>query len=62
MKPLKILLLSHSFTPTIGGIEASSELIAEALTRRGYEVILMTMTPGGTTDSPYKIIRILFDW
>jgi glycosyltransferase involved in cell wall biosynthesis len=54
---MKILFLSHSFSPAIGGIEASSELLASAFIRRGHEVRLITMTPNETYDLPYTVIR-----
>lgn len=57
MKPLKILFLSHSFAPAIGGIEASSELIVEALIRRGHKIIVMTAALGEAENLTYRVIR-----
>ena len=54
---MKILFLSHAFSPAIGGIEASSELLAGAFVRGGYEVCLITMTPAETPGLPYQVIR-----
>ncbi|MEO9894561.1 glycosyltransferase family 4 protein [Aurantibacter sp.] len=39
---MKILLLSHYFHPSIGGIELISNILAEALTDSGHEVRVMT--------------------
>ena len=54
---MKILFLSHAFYPAIGGIEASSELLADAFTRKGHDVRLMTMTLGESPLLPYQVIR-----
>ena len=54
---MRILFLSHSFAPAIGGIEASSELLADAFFNQGHEVRLMTTTQGISSAVPYKIIR-----
>jgi glycosyltransferase involved in cell wall biosynthesis len=55
---LKILFLSHSFYPFIGGIETISEILARAFTTAGHEVHLLTWT----TDSsgkvfPFEVLR-----
>lgn len=58
MRSLKIIFLSHSFAPAIGGIEASSVLLADVFAKRGHEVIIMTMTKGpNTAGLPYKVVR-----
>ena len=54
---MKILFLSYAFSPAIGGIEASSELLADAFHRAGHEVRLMTMTPDEASLFPYEVIR-----
>ena len=54
---MKILFLSHVFSPAIGGIEASSEFLANAFAQQGYKVRLMTMTAGESTSFPYPVIR-----
>ena len=45
---MKILLSSHSFPPSIGGIEEVGSILAREFTRRGHEVIVVTQTPGQT--------------
>jgi glycosyltransferase involved in cell wall biosynthesis len=57
MKSLRILFLTYSFSPSIGGIEATSELLAEAFVEAGHQVKLITMTKGELTNASYKIIR-----
>jgi len=55
---LKILFLSHSFYPQLGGIESNSELLAAAFTAAGHEVHLLTWSEDNTGRSfPYQITR-----
>ncbi|WP_223651835.1 glycosyltransferase family 4 protein [Hymenobacter psoromatis] len=54
---MKLLFLSHVFSPAIGGIEASSEFLANAFAEAGYEVRLMTMTAGEVSSLRYPVIR-----
>ena len=56
--PLKILLLSHTFYPKIGGIEGNSELLAEAFSDEGHQVRLLTW-PLDVTGRvfPYAVVR-----
>ncbi|HEX8503792.1 MAG TPA: glycosyltransferase family 4 protein [Hymenobacter sp.] len=54
---LKILFLSHAFAPAIGGIETSSEFLANAFVAAGHEVRLMTTTAAAGEDFPYPVIR-----
>jgi len=42
MTKLKILILSHYFYPSIGGIELISKILAEAFVEAGHEVLLLT--------------------
>jgi glycogen synthase len=53
---MKILLGSHHFAPSIGGIETASELLARELVKLGHEVRVMTQTPG-EADFPFAVIR-----
>jgi glycogen(starch) synthase len=55
---VKILLSSYVFSPSVGGIETVSELIAPEFVRAGHEVILITAT--GQEDGlqrPYAVER-----
>jgi glycosyltransferase involved in cell wall biosynthesis len=55
---LKILFLSHSFYPAIGGIETISEFLACAFNTAKHEVHLVTWTrEEGEKSFPFKIIR-----
>ena len=53
---MKILICSHSFHPSVGGIETVSRILAEEFTRQGATVTLVTETLG-TGSYPYSVIR-----
>ena len=53
---MKILLGSHHFFPSTGGIETVSNLLAREFVARGHEVRIVTQTPGDG-DFPFVIIR-----
>ncbi len=53
---MKILLASHCFYPSTGGIETVSDLLAREFTERGHEVRVVTQTPGDGS-FPYEVIR-----
>jgi len=55
---LRILLASHVFPPSIGGIETVSRLLAEQWNRMGHEVTVATTTASPAPDvSGYRVIR-----
>ena len=55
---MKILISSHAFSPSIGGIETVSALLASEFVCLGHEVALVTQTPGESEDiSPFRILR-----
>jgi glycogen synthase len=54
---LRILVCSHWFFPSFGGVETVSRILAEEFVRAGAEVSVVTNTPGPDTDFPYKLIR-----
>jgi glycosyltransferase involved in cell wall biosynthesis len=58
---VRILLYSHAFLPSLGGIERSSQLLAEALCASGHQLDLVTATPAGDPAwdraQPYRIWR-----
>lgn len=49
---MKILISSHAFAPSIGGIETVSALLAEEFVRLGHEVAVVTQT-GGESEPPF---------
>jgi glycosyltransferase involved in cell wall biosynthesis len=53
---MKILLGSHHFFPSNGGIETVSNLLAREFVRQGHEVRVVTQTPGNG-DFPFVVIR-----
>ena len=55
---MKILISSHAFAPSIGGIETVSALLADEFVRLGHEVTVVTQTPAGDEmPSPYRVLR-----
>jgi glycogen synthase len=55
---LKILISSHAFLPTVGGIENVSIMLADEFVRAGHKVKLITQTVGAEDSSlPYPVIR-----
>ena len=55
---MKILMSSYVFSPSVGGIETVSELLAPEFVRAGHELVLVTRT--GTEDGkkrPYEVVR-----
>jgi glycogen synthase len=53
---LNILVSSHHFRPSIGGIETTSELLAGEFFRLGHNVRVITQTRG-ESDLPFEVIR-----
>ncbi len=60
---MRILLYTHAFLPSIGGIERSSQLLAEAFSASGHRVDLVTTTKADCSAfdaaQPYRIWRRL---
>lgn len=55
---MKILISSHAFAPSIGGIETVSALLAEEFVRLGNEVTLVTQKSGESEPAlPYRVVR-----
>jgi glycosyltransferase involved in cell wall biosynthesis len=56
---LKILLYSHFFFPSTGGVENAARILAEYLSREGEDVIVLTQTPGNKASLPvrYMLLR-----
>ncbi|MGC9158507.1 MAG: glycosyltransferase family 4 protein [Terracidiphilus sp.] len=54
---MRILLCSHVFPPSIGGIETVSRILAEEFCRLGAAVTVVTRTPGEEINQPYKVVR-----
>jgi len=58
MKRLRILFLSHRFSPDIGGIEVHSEVLANSFAQAGHEVRLVTWTPTvGAKNFTFAVVR-----
>ncbi len=55
---MKILISSHMFSPTVGGLQTVSALLASQFTRMGHEVRLVTQTPSTKKMLlPYRVVR-----
>jgi len=54
---MKILLCSYVFSPSVGGIETVSKILAGEFTRLGSKVTVVTETPGPAMDAPYAVVR-----
>jgi glycogen(starch) synthase len=55
---LKLLISSHAFSPSIGGIETVTELLANEFLRSGYSVTVLTQTPtDGADQFAYPVVR-----
>lgn len=58
MKALRILILSHSFYPSIGGIEINSEILAKGFQEAGHQVHLLTWSADPSKKIfPFRVIR-----
>jgi glycogen(starch) synthase len=58
--PLRILLYSKSFYPTIGGLERTAETLASALTSLGSSVVVFTesmLQEAPELPAPFRIVR-----
>lgn len=53
---MKILLGSHHFFPSTGGIETVSALLARQFIAQGHDVRVITQT-GGQSDHPFQVVR-----
>src|SRR5665213_2582740 len=58
----RCLLLSYAFSPSVGGIETVSRLLADSLVERNYDVRVVTATSSGSLSvsepsRPYQVIR-----
>ena len=55
---MRILFLSHSFFPAVGGIETVSEFLANSFSEAGHDVRLLTWTTGGNdTRFIFNVLR-----
>ena len=64
--PMKVLIYTHAFAPSTGGVETYVMLLAEGLSKLSaekdgsFEVTVATQTPAGNMDDtrmPYRIVR-----
>jgi glycosyltransferase involved in cell wall biosynthesis len=53
----RVVIHSHAFFPSIGGIETVSDRLALGLVDLGHEVTVITETPGEAIEAPYTLVR-----
>ena len=56
---MQVLLYTHDWAPTIGGIQTITAILANALAQRGYAVTLVTNTPAKGMDDAKMLFRIV---
>ncbi len=54
---MKIVLVSHAFSPQVGGIESVSKILAEEWAKSGHEVVVLTSTLGESEIGSYRVVR-----
>jgi glycosyltransferase involved in cell wall biosynthesis len=54
---MRILICSYAFSPSVGGLEAVSEMLAGAFARAGHEVAVVTQSAGPNDERPFRVIR-----
>ena len=54
---MRILLCSHWFFPSVGGVETISKILAEEFVRSGATVTVVTNTLGPDMDVPFTVVR-----
>jgi glycogen(starch) synthase len=54
---MRILLCTHWFYPSYGGVESVSRILAEEFAKAGASVTVVTKTPGADMDAPYQVVR-----
>jgi glycosyltransferase involved in cell wall biosynthesis len=54
---LRILFCSYVFSPSVGGIETVSKILAEEFSRQGAAVTVVTDTPGTQDSALYSVVR-----
>ena len=50
---MNILVSSHAFAPSLGGIETVSALLAEEFVKMGHSVVIVTQSPGETEQTEF---------
>jgi len=54
---MRILLCSHVFSPSIGGVETVSGILANEFARLGSAVTVVTHSIGSAASAPYEVVR-----
>lgn len=54
---MNVLLYSHAFDPSLGGVETVSRKLAEGFVARGLACKVVTQTPGPGAAFPFEVVR-----
>jgi glycogen(starch) synthase len=54
---VRILIVSHVYAPSVGGVEAVGEMLAREFAEAGHDVKVVTQTPGAAAAGNPEIIR-----
>jgi glycosyltransferase involved in cell wall biosynthesis len=54
---MRLLIVSPAFLPDIGGLELATAERARGLASRGFEVVVVTQTPGDRLGDTYRVVR-----
>lgn len=54
---LKVLLYSHAFDPSLGGVETVSRTLAEGFVQRGIDCKVVTQSPGPGQAFAFEVVR-----
>ena len=55
---MKVLLYSHAFHPSVGGVETVSRSLVDGLLAKGLDCKVVTQTPAGTSAGlPFEVVR-----
>ena len=54
---MRLLIAANSFHPSVGGYERIALLMAQRLHALGFEIKLVTLTPGNEAPVPFEVIR-----
>lgn len=54
---MRLLIAANSFYPNVGGYERIALLMAQQLHSLGFEIKLVTLTPGNDAPVPFEVIR-----
>lgn len=54
---MKIVIASHGFLPSVGGVSTNVSVLAKAFVEQGHDVTVATLSPGPTEGYSHKVVR-----